>query len=80
MENLFNYGSQFYETSDELVISDETRIIHTKSDDIEIMIGSETDKITEELFNSHLQRYQNKFRRINETKWFFLRQCWSVVL
>ena len=31
--------------------SDETRIMHAKSDNIEIMIGSETDEIIEELFN-----------------------------
>ena len=38
--------------------SDETRIIHKKSDNIEIMIGNETYEIIEEPFNSHLQRYQ----------------------
>ena len=29
--------------------SDETRTMHTKSDNIEIMIGNETDEIIEEL-------------------------------
>ena len=38
--------------------SDETRTMHTKSDNVEIMMGSETDEITEELFKSLLQRYQ----------------------
>ena len=38
--------------------SDETRTIHTKSDNKEIMIGSETDEIIKELFKSLLQRYQ----------------------
>ena len=38
---------------------DKTRTIHTKSDNTEMIIGSETDEITEELFNSLLQRYQN---------------------
>ena len=32
--------------------------MHTKIDKIEIMIGHETDKIIEELFESLLQRYQ----------------------
>ena len=32
--------------------------MHTKSNDIEIMISSETDEIIEELFKSLLQRYQ----------------------
>ena len=38
--------------------SDETRNMHTKSNNIEIMVGSETDKIIEELFKSLLKRYQ----------------------
>ena len=38
--------------------SDETRTIHTKSGNIEIMIGNKTDQIIEELFESLLQRYQ----------------------
>ena len=38
--------------------SDETRTMHAKSDNVEIMMGSETDKIIEELFKSFLQRYQ----------------------
>ena len=38
--------------------SDETRAMHTKTDNIEIMIGDETDGIIEELFNSLLQKYQ----------------------
>ena len=38
--------------------SRETRTIHTKSDNIEIMMSSETDEIVEELFKYLLQRYQ----------------------
>ena len=38
--------------------SDETRIMHAKSDNIEIMMGSETDEIIEDLFKSLLKRYQ----------------------
>ena len=38
--------------------SKETLTIHTKSNNIEIMVGSETDEITEELFEPLLQRYQ----------------------
>ena len=45
--------------------SDETRIMHSKSDNIEIMMNSETDEIIEELFESLLQRMS---RRINERK------------
>ena len=32
--------------------------MHSKSDNVEIMIGSETNEIIEELFKSLLQRYQ----------------------
>ena len=38
--------------------SDETRIMHTKIDNIEIMIGSDTNDVIKELFKSFLQRYQ----------------------
>ena len=46
--------------------SHETRIMHTRSDNIEIMIGDNNDDIIEELFRSFLQKYkenlQNKMR------------------
>ena len=38
--------------------SDETRNMHTKNNNIEIMAGNETDEIIEELFKSILQIYQ----------------------
>ena len=38
--------------------SDEKRIMHTKSDNAEIMIGSDTNDVIKELFKSFLQRYQ----------------------
>ena len=37
---------------------DETRIMHTKSENLEIMIGSDKDEVIEDLFKSLLQRYQ----------------------
>ena len=46
--------------------SDETRIMHTRSDNIEIMIGDDNDDVIEELFKLFLKRYdenlQNKMR------------------
>ena len=46
--------------------SDETRIMYTRSDNIEIMFGEENDDIIEQLFESLLQKYeenlQNKMR------------------
>ena len=38
--------------------SDETRIMHTKINNIDIMIGSDTNEVVENLFRSLLQRYQ----------------------
>ena len=38
--------------------SDETRIMHTKNNNIEIMIGSDTNEVIEDLFKSLLQGYQ----------------------
>ena len=38
--------------------SDEIHTMHTKSDNIYIMMGDETDEIIKELFESLLQRYQ----------------------
>ena len=37
--------------------SDETRTMRTKSDDIDVMMGSETDETIDEIFKSLLQRY-----------------------
>ena len=48
--------------------SDETRTIHAKSNNVEILMGSETNENVEELFKSFLQRYQRRVRRINERK------------
>ena len=46
--------------------SDETRIMYTKSDNIEIMFGDDNDDIIEQLFESLLKKYeenlQNKMR------------------
>ena len=44
-------------------ISDEIRTMHTKSNNIQIMIciqGNETDESNEELFESLLQKYQEE--------------------
>ena len=38
--------------------SDETRTMHTKINNVEIMIGSETNEIIEDLFESFLQKNQ----------------------
>ena len=38
--------------------SDEIRAMHTKSNNIEIMVGNETNEIIEDFFKSLLQKYQ----------------------
>ena len=42
--------------------SDESRIMHTRSDNIEIMIGDDNDDIIEELFKSFLQKYEENLQ------------------
>ena len=42
--------------------SDETRVMHTRSDNEEYMNGSDTDEIIEELFESLLQRNQENLQ------------------
>ena len=42
--------------------SDETHIMHTRSDNEEIMNGSDTDEIIEELFKSFLQKYEENLQ------------------
>ena len=38
--------------------SDETRTMHTKSNNVEILMGSETGEIIKDLSESFLQKYQ----------------------
>ena len=40
--------------------SEETQTMHTKSNNVKIMMGSEKDEIIEELLNSFLQKYQEE--------------------
>ena len=42
--------------------SDETCIMHTKSNNIEIMIGSDTNKVIEKLFESLSDEYQEHLK------------------
>ena len=64
---VIDYETQFGEWETQLTMSinfisskdsHETRNMHTKSDNIEIMMGSETDDIIDELFKSILKKYQ----------------------
>ena len=42
--------------------SDETRIMHTRSDNIEIIISKDNDDIIEDLFISFLQKYEENLQ------------------
>ena len=42
--------------------------MHSKSDNIEILIGNETDKIIEELFESFFAKLSRRIRKTNEGK------------
>ena len=46
--------------------SSETCVMHTKSDNEEIMVGSDTNDVIKELFKSFLQRYQESYQEKNE--------------
>ena len=46
----------------------ETRTIHTKSNNVEIMMGSETNEIIEELFEFFFAKISRTVRRINGRK------------
>ena len=46
--------------------SDETRVMHTRSNNEEFMNGSDTDEIIKELFKSLLQRYPENLQEKNE--------------
>ena len=52
--------------------SEEIHTMHSKSDNIEIMMGSETDEIIENLFYSCLQRYQKGSKISMKGSEFFL--------
>ena len=46
--------------------SDETRIMHTRSDNEEFMNGNDTDEIIKGLFESFLQKYEENLKEKNE--------------
>ena len=50
--------------------SDETHIMHARSDNIKIMMSSETEEVIKKLFEFLLKRYK-KTRRINGWKSFY---------
>ena len=56
--------------------SDETRNLRTKKDNVEIMMGNETDDIIEELFEFPLQKYQEGLEEsMKGSEFFFVLIC-----
>ena len=51
--------------------SNETRTMPTKSDNIEIMMGSETDKIIKIFFWIAYAKISRRIRRVNERNWTY---------
>ena len=51
---------------------DQTRMMHSKSDNKEIIIGNETYEIIEELFKTLLQRYQERLEESMKGSEFIL--------
>ena len=51
--------------------NDEERVMHSKSDNIEIMINDEADEVKEELFDSLKNRYQNNLESVKGSEFFF---------
>ena len=51
--------------------NDEERVMHSKSDHIEIIINDEVDELTKELFDSLINRYQNNLEWMKGCVFFF---------
>ena len=51
--------------------NDEDRVMHSKSDDIEIMSGDEAVKVLKKLFDSIKNRYQNNLESMRGSKFVF---------
>ena len=53
MENLINNTTKFISSED----NDEEHVMHSKNDNVEIMIYGTADNVIEEFFKSLLKRY-----------------------
>ena len=50
--------------------NDEERVMHSKSDNTEVMINDKADEAIEELFKSLLYRYQNNLEKLMRVSTF----------
>ena len=51
--------------------NNEERVMHSKSDNIEIMINDEADEVIKEIFDSLKNRYQNNFESMTGSEFVF---------
>ena len=58
--------------------NDEDRVMHSKSDNTEIMINDEEDEIIEQLFDSVKNRYQNNLESMRSSESVFDYVCFIV--
>ena len=65
MENSFN--NNFISSIDD----EEERVMHSKNDDIEILINDESNEVIKELFGSLKKRYQNNLESMKGSEFVF---------
>ena len=53
------------------IVNNEERVMHSKSDSIEIMTNDEADEIVKELFDSLKSRYQDDLESMRGSEFFF---------
>ena len=68
MENSINNKNCFFSSEDD---NDEERVMHSKSDNIEIIISGEADEIIKTFFDSLKNRYQNNLQSIRGSEFVF---------
>ena len=53
--------------------NDEEHLMHSKSDNIEIMINDEADEVIKKLFDSLKNRYQNNLESMKDSVFSYVR-------
>ena len=59
--------------------NNEERLIHSKSDDIEIMINDEADGVIKELFDSLKNRHQNNLESLEGSAFVFDYRIYYII-
>ena len=60
MENSVNNNNEFFSSEDD----NDKCVMHSKIDDVEIMISDEANEVIKKLFDSLKNRYQNNLQSI----------------